>query len=163
MKKIVSPIFMALSLALPVLSAQAADQIERMTADKMQSYRAANIKWQDEPILPKGAKSALILGDPAKPGVFIAWLKFPPNYPIPAHTHPFTEVITVLKGKLGNGMGEVLDKNRGETLKVGESFVLPAGHAHYVWTEGEETIVELIATGPWDISYSNLKDDPRKT
>lgn len=68
----------------------------------------------------------------------------------------------MLKGKLGNGMGEVLDKNKGETLKVGESFVLPAGHAHYVWTEKEETIVELIATGPWDISYSNPKDDPRK-
>lgn len=155
-------IFITLCLALTTLSAQAADQIERMTADKMQSYKAANINWKDEPILPKGAKSALILGDPSKPGVFIAWLKFPPNYPIPAHTHPYTEVITVLKGKLGNGMGEVLDKNKGETLKVGESFVLPAGHAHYVWTEKEETIVELIATGPWDISYSNPKDDPRK-
>lgn len=155
-------IFITLCLALTSLSAQAADPIERMTADKMQSYRAANINWKDEPILPKGAKSALILGDPSKPGVFIAWLKFPANYPIPAHTHPYTEVITVLKGKLGNGMGEVLDKSKGETLKVGESFVLPAGHAHYVWTEKEETIVELIATGPWDITYSNPKDDPRK-
>ncbi len=155
-------IFITLCLALTTLSAQAGDQIERMTADKMLSYKAANITWKDESLLPKGAKSALILGDPSKPGVFIAWLKFPPNYPIPAHTHPYTEVITVLKGKLGNGMGEVLDKNKGETLKVGESFVLPAGHAHYVWTEKEETIVELIATGPWDISYSNPKDDPRK-
>lgn len=155
-------IFIILCLALTALSSHAADQIERMTADKMQSYKAAAIDWKDEPILPKGAKSALILGDPSKAGVFIAWLKFPANYPIPAHTHPFTEVITVLKGKLGNGMGEVLDKQKGEILKVGESFVLPAGHAHYVWTEEEETIVELIATGPWDITYSNPKDDPRK-
>ncbi|MCB5191088.1 cupin domain-containing protein [Methylobacillus arboreus] len=155
-------ILIALCLSLTALSSYAADQIERMTADKMQSYKESKIDWQDETILPKGAKSALILGDPSKPGVFIAWLKFPANYPIPAHTHPFTEVITVLKGKLGNGMGEILDKKKGETLNVGESFVLPAGHAHYVWTGNEETIVELIATGPWDITYSNPKDDPRK-
>lgn len=140
----------------------AQDTIERMTADEMQSFRANEIAWNDEALLPDGAKSALILGDPSKPGVFIAWLKFPPNYPIPAHTHPFTEVITVLKGSLGNGMGEVFDKSTGEILSVGESFVLPAGHAHYVWTKDQETIVELIATGPWDISYINPSDDPRK-
>lgn len=140
----------------------AQDTIERMTADEMQSFRADDIVWNDEPLLPEGAKSALILGDPSKPGVFIAWLKFPPNYPIPAHTHPFTEAITVLKGSLGNGMGEVFDKTSGEILNTGESFVLPAGHAHFVWTSEQETIVELIATGPWDISYIDPSDDPRK-
>lgn len=139
-----------------------ADNIERMRAESMESFTADKIDWQDEPILPKGAKSALILGDPSKAGVFIAWLKFPANYPIPPHTHPYTEVVTVLKGKLGNGMGEKFDKTTGEMLKAGDSFVLPAGHAHYLWTTDEETIVELIATGPWDITYTNPADDPRK-
>ena len=141
--------------------AVAEDKIERMSFDKMQSFRPDHVKWNDEPILPKGAKSALLIGDPTKAGVFIVWLKFPPNYPIPAHTHPFTEVITVLKGKLGNGMGKTFDAKNGEVLKQGESFVLPAGHSHYVWTTDEETIVELIATGPWDITYINPADDPR--
>jgi mannose-6-phosphate isomerase-like protein (cupin superfamily) len=139
-----------------------ADNIERMRADNMESFTADKIDWQDEPILPKGAISALILGDPIKAGVFIAWLKFPANYPIPPHTHPYTEVVTVLKGKLSNGMGEVLDTSAGEMLNTGDSFVLPAGHPHYVWTEDEETILELIATGPWDITYTNPADDPRK-
>ncbi|MDP2246788.1 MAG: cupin domain-containing protein [Nitrosomonadales bacterium] len=143
-------------------AAMAGDKIERMNADTMQSFTADTIKWNDEPILPKGAKSALLVGDPSKAGVFIAWLRFPANYPIPPHTHPFTEVITVLKGKLGNGMGEKFDKTNGEMLNTGDSFVLPAGHAHYVWTTDEETIVELIATGPWDITYTNPADDPRK-
>jgi len=141
--------------------AVAEDKIERMSFDKMQSFRPDHVKWNDEPILPKGAKSALLIGDPTKSGVFIVWLKFPPNYPIPAHTHPFTEVITVLKGKLGNGMGKTFDVKHGEVLNQGESFVLPAGHSHYVWTTDEETIVELIATGPWDITYINPADDPR--
>jgi quercetin dioxygenase-like cupin family protein len=143
-------------------AAMAEDKIERMRADTMQSFTADKIDWKDEPILPKGAKSALLVGDPSKAGVFIAWLKFPPNYAIPSHTHPFTEVVTVLKGKLGNGMGDKFDRSTGEMLNTGDSFVLPSGHTHYVWTTDEETIVELIATGPWDITYINPADDPRK-
>lgn len=139
------------------------DKIQRMTADTMKSFTPETVQWKDEPILPKGAKSAILVGDPSKQGVFIAWLKFPRNYPIPPHTHPYTEVVTVLSGKLGNGMGEVLDKRKGELLKAGSSFVLPTGHTHYVWTTDEETVVELIATGPWDITYTNPKDDPRKS
>ena len=140
----------------------AQDDIERMHASTMQSFTPENIQWKDEPILPKGAQSAIVVGDPTKKGVFIAWLKFPANYPIPPHTHPYTEVVTVLSGKLGNGMGKVLDKNKGELLNAGSSFVLPPGHTHYVWTTDQETIVELIATGPWDIQYTNPGDDPRK-
>ena len=140
---------------------QAEDKIDRMTLDKMEVFAPDALDWKDEPILPKGAKSVLIVGDPTKTGVFIAYLKFPPNYDIPPHTHPFAEVITVLRGKLGNGMGEKFEKKNGEVLNVGSSFGLPAGHAHYVWTTDEETVVELIATGPWDITYTDPKDDPR--
>lgn len=140
----------------------AQDKIDRMSANNMRSFTPDNVQWKDEPILPKGAKSALLVGDPTKAGVFIVWLKFPRNYPIPPHTHPFAEVVTVLSGKLGNGMGEKFDTQKGEILKAGSSFVLPTGHTHYVWTTDEETIVELIATGPWDITYTNPKDDPRK-
>ena len=143
-------------------SAYAQDKIQRMSAQTMQSFTPDTVNWQDEPILPKGAKSVILVGDPTKAGVFIAWLKFPANYPIPPHTHPYAEVVTVLSGKLGNGMGETFDKNKGEVLNTGSSFVLPTGHAHYVWTTDQETIVELIATGPWDITYTNPKNDPRK-
>lgn len=155
-------IYMAAILFYMSTSAFAQDSIERMHADVMQSFTPETIQWKDEPILPKGAKSAIVVGDPSKKGVFIAWLKFPANYPIPPHTHPFTEVVTVLSGKLGNGMGKVLDKTKCEMLNAGSSFVLPTGHTHYVWTTDKETIVELIATGPWDITYTNPSDDPRK-
>jgi quercetin dioxygenase-like cupin family protein len=136
-------------------------KIDRMTVDKMEVFSTDTINWKDEPILPKGAKSALLVGDPNKPGVFIARLKFPPNYQVPPHTHPFAEVIIVLSGKLGNGMGEKFDAKNGEVLTAGSSFSLPANHAHYVWTTDEETIVELIATGPWGITYTEPKEDPR--
>lgn len=155
---VITPIIFCLASA-----AFAQDNIERMHASTMQSFTPETVQWKEEPILPKGAKSAILVGDPTKKGVFIAWLKFPANYPIPPHTHPFTEVVTVLSGKLGNGMGKVLDKTKGEMLNAGSSFVLPTGHTHYVWTTEQETIIELIATGPWDITYTNPADDPRKS
>jgi quercetin dioxygenase-like cupin family protein len=141
--------------------AWAADPIERLAVSDMQAFRLGQLDWQAETSLPPGAQSALLVGNPSQDGVFVVMLKFPPNYPIPAHTHPFSEVITVLKGKLGNGMGKTFDKARGEVLQAGDSFALPAEHAHYVWTEDEETIVQLIATGPWGISYLDPADDPR--
>ncbi|WP_409562349.1 cupin domain-containing protein [Hyphomicrobium sp. MC8b] len=137
------------------------DQIQRLTTDKMKNFELGTIAWKDEPLLPKGAKSALVIGDPSKPGVFMAYLKFPANYEIPAHTHPFAEVITVLKGTVWNGMGEKLDREKGSKLGVGASFTLPAGHAHYLWNQ-EESVVLLTATGPWNIKYINPADDPRK-
>jgi quercetin dioxygenase-like cupin family protein len=142
--------------------AQDDSKIDRMGVDNMQVFKSETLAWKDEPILPKGAKSALLVGDPNKPGVFIARLKLPPNYKIPPHTHPFAEVVIVLSGKLGNGMGEKFDAQTGELLNAGASFSLPANHAHYVWTTDEETIVELIATGPWGITYTDPKQDPRQ-
>jgi quercetin dioxygenase-like cupin family protein len=143
-------------------SALAQDKIDRMRAVTMESFTPDTVKWNNEPILPKGAQSVVLVGDPNTAGVFIAWLKFPSNYPIPSHMHPFTEVITVLRGKLGNGLGETFDTKKGDILKAGSSFVLPADHTHYVWTTDEETVIELIATGPWGITYTNPTDDPRK-
>lgn len=137
------------------------DQIERLTIAKMENFELNSMAWKHEPLLPGSAESALIAGDPSKPGVFMAYLKFPANYEIPAHTHPFAEVITVLKGTVWNGMGEKLDRQKGDKLGVGASFTLPAGHAHYLWNE-DESVVLLTATGPWNITYVNPSDDPRK-
>lgn len=148
------------ALAGPAI-AQDDNNIARMTTEEAQNFELGSIDWQDEVLLPKGAKSALLIGDPSKPGVFMAYLKFPPNYEIPAHTHPFTEVVTVLKGTVWNGHGDTLDRDKGDKLGVGASFTLPAEHAHYLWNE-EETVVLLTATGPWNIEYTNPDDDPRK-
>lgn len=137
------------------------DQIDRLTVAAMENFELEHIEWKPEALLPGAAQSALIAGDPSKPGVFMAYLKFPANYEIPAHTHPYAEVVTVLKGTVWNGMGEKLDRQKGEKLGAGSSFALPAGHAHYLWNE-EETVVLLTATGPWDIKYINPEDDPRK-
>jgi quercetin dioxygenase-like cupin family protein len=122
----------------------------------------ADIKFEDNPAFPKGAQSILIHGDPSKAEFFIIRLKFPPNYVVPAHTHPALESVTVLSGSMGSGMGEKVDTSKGKMLGEGSLLILPANHAHYVWTENEETVIQVAANGPFDIIYINPDEDPRK-
>jgi hypothetical protein len=60
-------------------SALGQDKIDRMNAVTTESFTPDTVKWSDEPILPNGAQSVVLVGDPNKAGVFIAWLKFPPQ------------------------------------------------------------------------------------
>ncbi|MDO9384927.1 MAG: cupin domain-containing protein [Hyphomicrobiaceae bacterium] len=119
------------------------------------------MKYEGNPAFPKGTQTVVLLGDPTKPGLFILRAKFPPNYIVPPHTHPVFETVTVLSGSMGSGMGEKVDKPKGKMLKAGSVLGLPANHAHYVWTEGEEVIIQVTAIGPFDLKYINPADDPR--
>ena len=56
--------------------------------------------------------------------------------------------------------GEKVDEAALKGLPAGSFFHLPAGMAHYLWSE-TETIVQLNGTGPFDVKYIDPKDDPR--
>ena len=121
-----------------------------------------SVIYRDDPAFPKGAQTAILLSDPAKPGLFILRVKFPPHYVVPPHTHPGLETVTVLSGAMGSGMGEKADLSKGKMLGAGGMLALPGKHAHYVWTTDEETIIQVAAVGPFDLTYINPDDDPRK-
>jgi quercetin dioxygenase-like cupin family protein len=121
------------------------------------------LTWKANPNLPKGGQVAVLLGDPTKAGdVIVQRVKFPPNYKVPPHTHPYAETITVISGSLGFGEGETFD-NKGEMLKPGTFLANSVRHAHYAWTGNEEAILQVQFVGPGGIDYINPADDPRKT
>jgi quercetin dioxygenase-like cupin family protein len=122
----------------------------------------ADVAFQDNPAFPKGAQTAVLYGDPDKPGLFILRAKFPPNYVVPPHTHPVFESVTVLTGSMGSGMGKTVEKEKGKIMGPGSLLLLPADHPHYVWSGDEETIIQVTAVGPFDLIYVNPEDDPRK-
>ena len=118
--------------------------------------------FKDDPNIPKGGQRAILLGDPTKAGeVVVVRVKFPANYQIPPHTHPYAETVTLISGSVGFGMGEKFD-NKGGLAKPGTLFANPAKHAHFVWTGNEEAIVQVQFVGPGGIDYINPADDPRK-
>lgn len=60
-------------------------------------YPLAEIQWKDgPPSLPKGAKIAVLEGDPAKEGMFVMRVRVPDGFHIPAHTHPKAERVTII-------------------------------------------------------------------
>jgi len=123
-----------------------------------------DMKWEDGPdSLPPGAKIAVVEGDPKAANVlFTIRVKFPDGFKIAPHTHPADEHVTVISGTFHMGMGEKVDPSSGKAMPAGSFMVMPKGHAHYAWTSGGETIVQVHAIGPWAINYINPADDPRK-
>jgi quercetin dioxygenase-like cupin family protein len=118
--------------------------------------------WKVNPAFPKEVRIATLVGDPTKAGeTVVLRLKFPPNFMMPPHTHPYSEVVTVISGRIGTNAGENPEK-KGQLLSPGALWVYLAKHAHYAWTGDEEAILQVQFTGPGGIDYINPADDPRK-
>jgi hypothetical protein len=119
------------------------------------------IVWKEgPPSLPKGAKIAVLEGDPSKPGPFVFRVKIPDGYRVPPHVHPKMERITVLAGTFNIGMGDKFDESKTRPMPTGTYGYWPAGMKHFVWAKGE-TILQFHGEGPWSITYVNSADDPR--
>ena len=146
-----------LSLLLLTISTAAAGQ----TKNPMALFPATEIEWKDgPPSLPKGAKMAVLEGDPTQPGMFTMRLRFPDGFQVFPHWHTQTEHVTIVAGTLHLGMGERFDRASTRTLVTGSFGYWPAGTKHFAWAEGE-TILQLHGQGPWTITYVNATDDPR--
>jgi quercetin dioxygenase-like cupin family protein len=113
------------------------------------------------PSLPPGAQAAVLLGSPAKEGPFVLRLKFPPGYIVPPHRHTKDEMVTVIAGRFGIGSGERIDRATVKSLLPASFVHLPAGMPHYAMAEGE-TIVQINGVGPFDVTYIDPRDDPRR-
>jgi quercetin dioxygenase-like cupin family protein len=121
-----------------------------------------DLKWGDPPPgLPKGAKFAVLEGDPSKPGPYTVRGEFPPGYQIKPHTHPVIEHITVISGELYMGSGEKFDEAKAKPLPAGGFSVIPLKQVHWVFTKDKKTVIQLHGVGPWGITYVNPADDPR--
>jgi quercetin dioxygenase-like cupin family protein len=127
---------------------------------EMKMIKVEDLVWTEHPVF-KGAQTVILVGDPTKAEMIVQRTKFPPHYRVPPHTHPYTEVVTVLSGNYWNSFGESFDKSKGVELHPGSVFVLPAGHPHYTWTEDAETILQVSFIGPGGVTFINPGDDPR--
>jgi hypothetical protein len=123
--------------------------------------KPGDLKWADVPSLPPGAKAAVIEGPMNEAVPITARLKLPANYKVPAHWHPNVERITVLSGTLNLGMGDKLDPKKTTALGPGSISIMQSKTNHFAWTK-TATVLQLNTTGPWDLTYVNPADDPRK-
>jgi quercetin dioxygenase-like cupin family protein len=136
-------------------------QVSAVAADT--ALRSAKeVKWgAPPPLFPPGAKFAVIAGDPASTGLVTVRFEMPAGYTIPPHFHPTDEHVTVLKGALSIGMGDVVDKAHALTLSAGGYAIAMANMHHYAYTTSGATI-QVHMQGPFAITYVNPADDPSR-
>ena len=124
--------------------------------------RPDDIKWGPAPpSLPAGAKVAVLTGDPSKAGPYVLRAMLPDGYKVPPHWHPTDENITVIKGTFMAGKGDKFDADASEALPAGSFVRMPKEMRHFAWAKGE-TIIQVHGMGPFELTYVNDDDDPRK-
>lgn len=143
--------FLVRSLMLLALSGAALH-----AAEMSGPVQANEIKWGPAPpVLPAGAKMAVLAGDPAGTGLVTVRLQMPAGYKIPPHWHPTDEHVTVISGSLALGMGDVLDEEKSKVLKPGGYGVAQANMHHFAWTK-----TGCRGSGPFD---GTLQDHVRES
>ena len=149
-------------ITLLVAGAALLTQVTAFAADTPPVRSAKEVKWgAPPPVLPAGAKFAVIAGDPSATGLVTVRLDMPAGYAIAPHFHPTDEHVTVLKGTFSLGMGDVADKGHVVTLSTGGYGVATANMHHYAYTKTGATI-QVHMQGPFAITYVNAADDPSK-
>lgn len=129
------------------------------TASTHVALQSADLKWGDAPpAFERGAQFAVLSGDPGKPGPFVIRLKAPAGYRVANHWHPTDEQVTLLEGDATVQMNDGAQK---QTFSRGAFVLLPAQMHHAVATKDGMT-VQVSAMGPFELTYVDPKDDPRK-
>jgi hypothetical protein len=127
------------------------------SADPMLVAQPADFHWKAKDALPPGAFGATLRGDPAK-GAYDFVGKFPAQYTVPLHSHTNECVVVMLDGAMTIGRPGEPDV----TIAKAGLFVLPAKLAY---TAHCDAACSFLVHGdkPFDITYANPKDDPRKS
>jgi hypothetical protein len=132
-----------LALCLPLVGAQAVELNPAAVIYQL----PGQIKWQD-PLGASGAKNAVLMGDPSKPGLYAVMVKWlPGNFSRP-HFHPNDRFITVLKGTWWVGSGTKFDISQTVPMPAG-SFVTHFGkQIHWDGAKDEEAVLLIMGEGP---------------
>src|SRR6185437_2857764 len=107
--------------------------------------KPSQIHWQHDPI---GADTAILQGDPSKPGMYIVLVKWAPHHMSRPHWHPNDRFITVLSGTWWVGTGANFDPERTIPMPAGSFVTDFAKHVHYDGAKDEEVMLQIVGEGP---------------
>jgi quercetin dioxygenase-like cupin family protein len=108
-----------------------------------------------------GPESAVLFGDPSKPGVYVVRNRFPPGVHSNPHFHSQDRHATVIKGVWFTGTGPELDFSKAVPLKAGSYMLHPAGAVHWDGAGDEEVIVQIIGVGPVETTQVGAQGAPQ--
>jgi quercetin dioxygenase-like cupin family protein len=107
----------------------------------------AELKWVENPANP-GLSTAVLYGDPGKPGPYAVRNHFARNSFSRPHFHPNDRFILVLKGTWWVGTGDKFDPATTTPLKEGSFAVHYGGKVHWDGAKDEECELLIYGEGP---------------
>ena len=121
---------------------------------------ASEIKWGENPALPKGTKFVVLMGDP-KQGAYVSRVQLPANVKIMPHSHPTENLLTVLSGTLLYAEGDKFDAAKLKSYPAGSFIVEKPILPHFLTAKGP-AVFQVSVPGKTSFDYVDAKDDPRK-
>jgi quercetin dioxygenase-like cupin family protein len=105
------------------------------------------------PVSPTNLQTAVLFGDPSKPGVYVIRIKYAAGAKVMPHWHPDeVRTVTVLYGTYYFAVGEQWDESKMRPYPVGTFLSEPARTPHYAWAKDGEVIVQFMGLGPTGIT-----------
>ena len=114
--------------------------------------KPTSVKWVNVPSMP-GLQTAVLVGDPSRPGPYIIRVKFAPGVMTRPHKHSQDRFVTVISGVWYAGTGDKFEPEKTEGLPPGSFMKHPAKAAHYDGAKDEEVIVQISGMGPVSTEY----------
>jgi quercetin dioxygenase-like cupin family protein len=122
-----------------------------------------DIQWKPFPAFPPGARLAVLVGEPSKPGPYVVRVKMPAGGKMMPHRHPEDRIYTVMSGVFYIALGDKFDGDKVKAYPPGCVVILPGDTPHFHWAKSGEYITQVTAIGPLGLEYMNSEDDPRNT
>ncbi|MBY0380581.1 MAG: cupin domain-containing protein [Xanthobacteraceae bacterium] len=97
-----------------------------------------------------GAQTAVVVGDPSKPGFYAEFLRWTKgNHFSHPHFHPNDRFITVISGTWYLGSGNKFDPENGTVAMPAGSFVTHYGkQVHWDGAKDEDAVLLIVGEGP---------------
>ena len=111
--------------------------------------------------LSKEVQTAVLKGDPSKPGLYTILLRIAPNTIIHPHSHHDDRIATVVSGTWYFGYGDEFDETALKALPPGSFYTEPPGINHFGLTK-EEVVIQMTGVGPSDTTYVDPRNDPTR-
>jgi hypothetical protein len=102
------------------------------------------IPWKDN----ANASTAILAGDPTKPGIYVELTRWHAGHMSRPHYHPFDRYITVISGTWWVGTGTKYDPNLTVGLPPGSFVTHYAKGIHWDGAKDADCVIEIVGMGP---------------
>jgi hypothetical protein len=143
MKGFTAIVFLAVLVVIPLASSIQAAELDRAAVD---FKTPGEIKWVRNAAGTN--ESAVLFGDPSKPGPYVVRLKWLPGNMSRPHFHPNDRFFVVLSGTWWVGTGEKFDPDNTVPMPAGSYVIHYGGKIHYDGAKNEEAVIQVWGMGP---------------